>query len=135
MNTQQKDLFIIRGLPGSGKSAFIKAIAPDEPNVYNTDSFMTDVTGAYQWSPERHRAAIDKVNEEITAAIERGEPRIFLDGVFDEVGHFEKFVTLAKGNGYRVFSIVVENRHGSVSSHNVPPETMERFRTNFDIQL
>lgn len=131
----EKNLFIIRGLPGSGKSAFIQAVAPEDTLVFNTDAVLTHPDGTYEWTPERHSNAKETMNEAIRSALVRGEPRIFLDGVFDEAEHFEPFIELAREKGYRVYTVVVENRHGGVSSHGVSEETLARFRANFDIQL
>lgn len=131
----QKDLFIIRGLPGSGKSAFVDAVAPKDAPIFNTDAALTHPDGTYEWTPERHSDAKELVNNAIRVAIERGEPKIFLDGVFDEREDFEPFIQFAKAHGYRVYTVIVENRHGGVSSHGVSLETLKRFRANFDIEL
>ena len=45
------------------------------------------------------------------------------------------YLNLAKKYGYTVFSIIVENRHGNSSIHNVPIETLERMKSKFDICL
>jgi hypothetical protein len=37
--------------------------------------------------------------------------------------------------GDRVFSIIVENRHGGINIHNCPPETIERMESRFEIKL
>jgi NEDD4-binding protein 2 len=45
------------------------------------------------------------------------------------------YLDLAKEFGYRVFSVVVENRHGGINVHNVPEETLEKMRNRFDIKI
>jgi hypothetical protein len=36
---------------------------------------------------------------------------------------------------YKVFSIVVENRHGGVNEHNVPEEVLTKMRERFEVNL
>lgn len=45
------------------------------------------------------------------------------------------YMDLALQFGYKVFSIIVENRHGGVSIHNVPEETLEKMRNRFEVKL
>lgn len=129
-----KNLFIVRGLPGSGKNTFIDALDA-QATIIGSDDFLVNQMGAYEWSPERHRDALQKADAAVVSAMERGDARIFLHGVFDEAAHMQKFFDLAKVHGYTVFTVIVENRHGGVSIHGVPPETMTRFRQDFDIKL
>ncbi|HPI81970.1 MAG TPA: hypothetical protein PK122_01945 [Candidatus Paceibacterota bacterium] len=45
------------------------------------------------------------------------------------------YIMIAKNYGYRVFSIVVENRHGGVNEHNVPESSLEKMKNRFSIKL
>jgi hypothetical protein len=47
----------------------------------------------------------------------------------------QPYYDLAKKYGYTVFSIIVENRHGSTSIHNVPEGSIDQMRRRFDIKL
>lgn len=132
---RQKDFFVIRGLPGAGKNTFISAALPHEDHVYGADDYLVNEQGEYEWSPERHLTAIQTCFDAIEAAMRRGESRIFLHSVLDEKEHVEEYLALGKKYGYRIFSVIVENRHGGTSIHGVPPETMEKFRSHFDIEL
>jgi hypothetical protein len=42
---------------------------------------------------------------------------------------------LANQYGYKVFSIIVENRHGGVNEHGVPAEKLEQMKDRFSIKL
>ena len=53
----------------------------------------------------------------------------------NEEWEMAEYVNLAKKNGYKVHSIVVENRHGSESIHDVPEATMQAMEDRFDIKL
>jgi predicted kinase len=45
------------------------------------------------------------------------------------------YFDLAKNYGYKVFSIVVENRHGGTNQHEVPEEVLTKMRERFEITL
>ena len=47
----------------------------------------------------------------------------------------EDYYKLAKTYGYRVFSIIAENRHGGVNEHGVPEEKLEQMKTRFEVRL
>ena len=36
---------------------------------------------------------------------------------------------------YKVFSLVVENRHDGVNEHNVPEDTLVKMKERFEIKL
>jgi hypothetical protein len=42
---------------------------------------------------------------------------------------------LAKEHGYKVHTLVMENRHGSTSLHGVNEATMQAMEDRFDIKL
>ena len=45
------------------------------------------------------------------------------------------YLDLARQFGYKVFSVVVKNRHGGVNGHNVPAITLEKMKERFEISL
>ena len=48
---------------------------------------------------------------------------------------FKPYIEMAKEHEYRVFTIIVENRHGSVNNHGVPEETLEKMTNRFSVKL
>jgi len=47
----------------------------------------------------------------------------------------EYYFNLAKELNYRVISLIVENRHGNQSIHDVPQDTLNKMNNRFDIKL
>jgi hypothetical protein len=45
------------------------------------------------------------------------------------------YFELAKTYGYKVFSIVVENRHEGTNQHGVPDEVLTKMRERFETKL
>jgi len=47
----------------------------------------------------------------------------------------ESYYKMAETWGYRVFSVIVENRHGGVNQHGVPDDKLEIMKNRFEIKL
>jgi hypothetical protein len=45
------------------------------------------------------------------------------------------YFELAEKHGYKVFSVIVENRHGGVNVHDCPEDKIELMRNRFEIKL
>jgi len=45
------------------------------------------------------------------------------------------YYELADRYGYKVFSVICENRHNGKNEHNVPEATIEKMKERFNIQL
>jgi hypothetical protein len=47
----------------------------------------------------------------------------------------QPYYELAEKYGYQVYSLIVENRHGSTSIHSVPDDTLDKMEKRFEILL
>jgi hypothetical protein len=47
----------------------------------------------------------------------------------------DAYYELAKQYGYRVFSLIVENRHEGVNEHGVPEDKLELMKNRFEVKL
>jgi len=45
------------------------------------------------------------------------------------------YFDLAEKHGYRVYSLIVENRHGGVNEHGVPEDKLEIMKNRFEVKL
>jgi len=61
--------------------------------------------------------------------------RIAVSNTFTQEWEMEHYFKLAEKYGYRVFSLVVENRHGGVNEHGVPEEKLEQMKNRFEVKL
>jgi hypothetical protein len=62
-------------------------------------------------------------------------PEIVVSNTFTQEWEMEKYYELAEEYGYKVFSIIVENRHGGINQHGVPAEKLEQMKNRFQIKL
>ena len=131
--TMEKILYIVRGIPGSGKSTFAKTLGGQH---YEADMYFIDpTTGEYKFDGTKiknaHAWCLDRVKTDMTVAREK----IVVSNTFTQEWEIEPYFELAKEFGYKVFSIVVENRHDGINVHNVPEDKIEQMKNRFSIKL
>jgi len=47
----------------------------------------------------------------------------------------EKYFEIAESHGYKVVTMIIENRHEGTNVHNVPKETVDKMQNRFTIKL
>ena len=62
-------------------------------------------------------------------------PHIVVSNTFTQQWEMDAYFGLANQYGYRVHTIIVENRHDGDNIHNVPEEKIKQMANRFEIQL
>lgn len=124
------NLYLVRGLPGAGKTTLAgnlatKCIAAD-------DYFDINFGGEFKPHLLGEAHSFCKLNTE--AWMQEGHD-VAVHNTFTQEWEMEPYYNLAEEYGYNVFSIIVENRHGNSSVHNVPEKTIEKMRNRFEVKL
>lgn len=132
LDTSSRILYLVRGLPGSGKSSLALTIADE---VYENDDFFTHGKGIYTFDPAHLPSAITTCYSNVKNAMERGVRRIAVANVFARSQTMDEYFTLAKIFGYRVFPIITENRAGHENIHHIPPDRIASMRKSFQVSL
>jgi hypothetical protein len=60
---------------------------------------------------------------------------VVVSNTFTQEWEMEPYFELAKKYGYKVFTVIVENRHGGTNEHNVPEDKIEQMKTRFELKL
>ena len=132
-----KTLILLRGLPGSGKSTFAKLF--HTTFWFEADKYFEDEDGNYYFDPtklkEAHQWCKNRVEFSMNAPNGFPPELIVVSNTSTTEKELEPYLELATKYDYKVVSLIVENRHGSQSIHNVPEETLVKMKNRFSIKL
>ena len=132
-----KNLYLLRGLPGSGKSTLAEQLGGTH---FETDKYFLNENGEYKFDPTKLKNAHNWCQGEVGNAMILNHTTglnktIVISNTFTQEWEMQPYLDMAKDWGYRVFSIIVENRHGGVNQHGVPDEKLQQMQDRFEIKL
>lgn len=125
-----KELFLLRGLPGAGKSTLAKSLSGIhlEADQY----FMED--GEYKFDATKIKEAHQLCQTHCERAM-GWEQKIVVSNTFTQAWEMQPYFDMAEKHGYRVYSLIVENRHDGVNQHGVPVEKLIEMKNRFQVKL
>lgn len=129
-----KSLYLVRGLPGAGKSTFVTSHF-DPDHICEADQFLYDEDGNYKFTPERLKKAHTLCQEKAEDLMKSGTSSIAVSNTFTQEWEMRFYMDKAAEYGYKVTSMIIENRHGGKNIHGCPDEHVEVMRNRFQIQL
>lgn len=123
-----KTLIILRGIPGSRKSTAAELLSENGkyPVCTSDDYFMVD--GEYRFDMTKLGAAHLNCQKLAEKYMKEGHQKVFVANTNTTEKELNTYLRMAKANDYRVVSLVVENRHGNRSVHDVPEATLEAMK-------
>lgn len=136
-----KTLILLRGLPGAGKSTlagYFSWLTQDGENTdmstHAADDYML-TNGTYQFDStkleECHVNCQNAVEKDMVSDV----PLIVVHNTLTTEKEIEPYYYFAQRYGYRVHSLIVENRHEGKNLHQVPEGTIMKMRNRFSIKL
>lgn len=131
-----KTLCLIRGLPGAGKSTFAKEFSERiEAYWFETDDWFVNQQGEYVFRPDRLKEAHEECQVSTERVMQLTDDPIVVSNTFTTEKELKPYLDLAAKYDYQVVSLIVENRHGNKSEHNVPETTIQKMKDRFSIKL
>ena len=128
-----KQLMLIRGLPGSGKSTVAKLF--DKALHFEADMYFLDSDGNYQFDASKIKNAHNWCRDSVMDAMKEGHPIVVVSNTFTQEWEMEVYYLLAEELGYRVISMIGENRHDGKNIHGCPDDKIEQMRNRFEFKL
>lgn len=121
-----RNLIILRGVSGSGKSTFANLIAYP-CCICTADDYFTDKDGNYNFDATKlwdaHKACQAKFDDALKDPI---ITNIVIANTNTKASDYKYYVEKAEKAGLTISYVVLENRHGNKDIHGVPEETLER---------
>jgi len=133
-------LFLVRGLPGSGKTSFASAIW-NEYAVCEADKFFYDKEGNYNFDPSKLKEAHTWCKNQVETRMidhqnnQQYYPEIAVSNTFTQEWEMEDYFKLAEKYGYKTVSLIIENRHGGKNVHGVPDDKIAIMKNRFQTKL
>lgn len=129
-------LFLLRGLPGSGKTTLANLLSEKgKYPVHSIDAYFTDAAGVYNFEFDKNHLAYKQCEEQTLNSIKQGVEKIFIDNTFTIEWELEPYFKLASQHNYQVFVVTIENRHGGKNIHHVSDEQLEKMAAKYKVVL
>jgi predicted kinase len=130
-----KELILLRGLPGAGKSTLAQALANSSDLVLSVDDYFTNEAGEYQFDFANNHLAYKQCQTQCEAAMLQAVPKIFVANVFSMDWEIQPYFDLAKTHAYRVHVAAVEHYHSGQNQHGVSDEQLSKMAEKFKVVL
>lgn len=131
-----KSIILLRGIPGSGKSTLAKILLSNKPDcIKSADMFFEDESGNYNFNARELPTAHKWCRNQVEYLMSDQEELIIVENTFTQEWEMNDYFDLAKKYDYQIYSLIVENRHGSSSIHKVPKEKLDMMKERFTLKL
>lgn len=119
-------LYILRGIPGAGKSTVAKTLVPEDCICEADQYHMVD--GVYKFDIELMGEAHKYCQDKCRKLMINNAPKIVVSNTSTTDNEVNTYRKIAEEYGYTVYTLLIENRHGGVNQHNVPQKTLDNMK-------
>jgi len=117
-------LYLVRGLPGSGKSTISKTL-----NCFHLEADMVITKDdSYNWKPDMVKFSHSFIKELAEKIMKVGSD-IVISNIFTTIKEMQPYIDMANENGYKIIVIRCINDYGN--THNVPQESLDKMKNRF----
>ena len=130
------EFYIVRGVPGSGKTTFAQSICDKskraglKAHFFEADQYFYDSQGVYRFNRSEIGLAHNFCLENVKKALRAKLDVVVVSNTSTTENEVKKYLDLAVAAGYTTYVITVENWHGNSNVHSVPEEVISKMRKN-----
>jgi predicted kinase len=133
----KNSLILLRGLPGSGKSALANLLSENgKYPIFSVDDYFTNkITGDYIFDFKLNHLAYKQCEENTRISMKDNIEKIFVHNTFTIEWELEIYFKLAKTYDYNIYVVTVENYHDNKNTHDVSEEQLNKMAEKYKIKL
>ena len=137
-------VFVMRGLPGSGKSSIVKVLSKiyknNQPIMCSADTYFVNENGDYVWNKAFLKDAHEASQNLMKSSVQEGRPLIVVDNTNVEFWEMRPYFSSAQNGPYTYYVIVVEPKTpwkldfrelAQKNSHGVDKNTLKKKSEKF----
>lgn len=122
-------LYIVRGIPGSGKSTYVSKFKTDTNAHFEVDMFFEqNPEQEYQFDKNKLHQAHLWCQDEVRKAIREGKD-VWVSNTFMTFKEVKEYIEIAVEEGVQYSIQSLDTYYGSI--HDVPVETIDRMQRRF----
>ena len=125
MNKSERQLFLFRGLPGSGKSTAEPSQENWDHRVLETDMFLKN-NGVYEFDPKKLPWAHDQCFKKTVELLDMGFD-VSVANTFTQLWEMELYLAIPD---VQIFVIEMKTQYKSI--HDVPDESFRRMQDRWE---
>ena len=134
---ETKNLILLRGLPGAGKSSLANVLSEyGKYPVFAIDDYFTNkITGEYQFNFAENYLAYKQCESFCMQALAQGIIKVFIDNTFTLDWELTPYFKLAAQFDYALYVITVEKYHNNKNVHDISQEQLVKMAEKYKVKL
>lgn len=125
---EELTLYIVRGIPGSGKSEVAELLAPG--HHYEANDYFYDKKGDFHYNQyeldKAHRQCYKNVENDMMMGMEK----VSVANTFVKKWEYDNYISLATKLGYKVVIIICKGNF--TSGYDIPDTKIQNMLANFE---